>query len=109
MYHNELYTELGFHSTFIPSEARLYLGDFVIIVNQHWTKLHSFTFPPVLYRRERVWGTLFLPLYIYWEQTVWAHSFPPINIQERKSMAYTFSPLYYTGGKSVAYTLSLCM
>ena len=35
------------------------------------------------------------PLYtcIYWEQTVWAHSFPPIYIQERKSVTYTLSLL----------------
>ena len=36
------------------------------------------------------------PLYtcIYWEQTVWAHSFPPIYIQERKNVPTLFPPLY---------------
>ena len=31
MHHTELYTKLGFHSTFIPSEARLYLGSTEIL------------------------------------------------------------------------------
>ena len=66
-----------------------------MVVDRHWTKLHSFTFSPVLYRRERVWGTLFPPLCMYWEQTVWAHSFPPVYIQGGKSVAYTLFPPVY--------------
>ena len=42
-----------------------------------------------------MWGTLFVLLYIYWGQTVWAHSLSPVVIQGGKSVADTlYFPVY---------------
>ena len=52
-------------------------------------------------------GTLFVLLYIYWGQIVWAHSSSPIYIyREVKSVGHTLHPLYiYREVKSAGHTL----
>ena len=64
-----------------------------------WYKITLFYFfTCIIQERKRV-ATLFLPLYIYWEQTVWAHSFPPVYIYtgEKECGVHSFPPCMYTG------------